>query len=349
MRVTYKIIFFIKFLSLSLEVCHKKCKTCFEDSTNDNDMKCISCKESDEKILFNTSNCVHIVNYPNYYEDTFDEILYPCSLFSGEHCFSCTQFGQCLSCNPGFEYDFFNNKCVRCESQNKFPIILFDIYGYSFDKCDYYITVCSPLINGNIICPDEAPFFNPLMNSCHEFEFKQDLYEDDICIISNKEKNNNEYIYVNQFDFDIKNYPFPSYNLDNSGCLLIELSLGEVDEDLFGVNYIAKKNKTRKFYFYNSEGRGLFNKINDEYENVIEANKNVVRYYSISLFIKSKNSDEYRFFLNFENQEYILELLDIKTGELSADNIFDIFSFDSKPIVDNDGESVFKNQLFELN
>ena len=49
---------------------------------------------------------------------------------------------------------------------------------------------------------------------------------------------------------------------------------------------------------------------------------------SVSTFLKLNNSDEYRFHLNYENYENILELYDLKTGEITADFAYDIFQLD---------------------
>ena len=40
--------------------------------------------------------------------------------------------------------------------------------------------------------------------------------------------------------------------------------------------------------------------------------------------LKFNESEEYRFFLNFENCDRNLEMYDLKTGEISSDNIFTI-------------------------
>ena len=46
---------------------------------------------------------------------------------------------------------------------------------------------------------------------------------------------------------------------------------------------------------------------------------------SNSIALKSNNSDEYIYFLNFENYDGNAELIDIKTGEIVIDNLFDVF------------------------
>ena len=177
-NIIYSIFFEVLLFSFSFEECFEKCETCFENSTDKNDMKCSSCKDSQEKILYNTSNCVPIYYYPNYYVNKSDGILYPCSLFTGEHCYKCDpyyreesfylnyyhpelkeKYGVCVSCIQGYENNKFY-KCDKCNLNITFPVIIHDIYGDSNDNCEYYRTYCSPLINNEIICPDNAPFFN---------------------------------------------------------------------------------------------------------------------------------------------------------------------------------------------
>ena len=362
-NIIYSIFFEVLLFSFSFEECFEKCETCFENSTDKNDMKCSSCKDSQEKILYNTSNCVPIYYYPNYYVNKSDGILYPCSLFTGEHCYKCDpyyreesfylnyyhpelkeKYGVCVSCIQGYENNKFY-KCDKCNLNITFPVIIHDIYGDSNDNCENHRTYCSPLINNEIICPDNAPFFNNISHSCHNFEIQYDIYKDDICLVKKKQYRDIP-LFINSFEYNKTNYPFPGYNFDKSGCLLIELSLGEYTYNIYSDTFRSVKHNKRKFYFYNEEGRGIFDEINDKYENVIESNKNVVRYFSTSLFLKSNNSDEYRYYLNFESQDFNLELLDLKTGELTTDYIYEVFPFDEKPY---SGEDSIQTQLFELN
>ena len=65
---------------------------------------------------------------------------------------------------------------------------------------------------------------------------------------------------VNWFSNVPKDIRYPSYNVDNSGYLLIELT-GELGFSP-DTHSIIKNNK-RKLYFYDEEGRGYFDNIND--------------------------------------------------------------------------------------
>ena len=72
-----------------------------------------------------------------------------------------------------------------------------------------------------------------------------------------------------------------------------------------GLNFEPDKlslsiNKKRKLLFYNSEGRGMFDEINDVYEKNIEVERKIIRFFSTSSAIKAKNSSEYSHLLNFE-------------------------------------------------
>ena len=181
--------FFLEFLLISSTLegnCHRNCKTCLEYSSNDDDMKCTSCNDN-FYILFNSSNCVNKQYYPNYYINQSDLILYPCSSFPDTNCYECGPYlnstGICLSCNPGFKYNYKTNECEKC-NENEFPVILsnFDncIDTSDHQYCDLYTTYCKPLENdGEIVCPDEAPFFDNLTKSCSEFECQNNGLEKD--------------------------------------------------------------------------------------------------------------------------------------------------------------------------
>ena len=126
--------------------------------------------------------------------------------------------------------------------------------------------------------------------------------------------------------------------------MLIEISCNLELVNIHGIS-IDKKRK-RKFYFFNEEGRGLFDEINDIYEKTIELDKKFYRFLSTSIALKVKDSNEYRYFLNFENFELNLEFLDIKTGEIDFDFIFNIFETNGI----STGEYLIPSiQLMELN
>ena len=115
---------------------------------------------------------------------------------------------------------------------------------------------------------------------------------------------------------------YPSYNIDKSGNLLIELTC---DLDFSPDKYLTANNKKRKLIFYNNEGRGIIDEINDVYEKNIELRRAITRFFSTSTAIKEKYSSEYSHLLNFEYSEGNLELFNLKTGESSVSDLFTVF------------------------
>ena len=89
-------------ISSSLESCHPYCQTCYEYSNDYNNMKCISCK-NDLYLVFNTSNCEKKSDYPDYYLNKTNFILFPFSNLRDQNCYECDPYletkGKCLSCD----------------------------------------------------------------------------------------------------------------------------------------------------------------------------------------------------------------------------------------------------------
>ena len=315
-------------ISFSFEQCFLHCKNCLETSYDIDDMKCIDCID-DYYFKYNTTNCEHPYQNKNYYLNKTNKIMYPCSLFMNSNCYECDPYsksedrGICISCKQGYRYNKETKECIKYKD-SEYSIIISDFdncegifyYGY----CDKYITYCMPITN-EIICPDYAPIFNNLTKSCQENECPEEGFKNGTCLTQN-EKYKNRILFTNWFNNNPKIVKYPSYNTDNSGNLLIELTC-ELPKSSNEYNIL--KNKKRKLYFYNVEGRGTFNEINDEYEKDIELNKNSIRYLSTSIALKPNNSDEYSYLLNFESHNYNFELFNIKTGESSEDYLFDVF------------------------
>ena len=90
------------------------------------------------------------------------------------------------------------------------------------------------------------------------------------------------------------------------------------------------KSVRKKLFFYNEEGRGLFDEINDIYENHCEYPRAYLRLLSSSIALKVNNSEEYRYLLNFENMNNNFDFIDIKTGEIQIDNIFNYLFINHK-------------------
>ena len=205
---------------------------------------------------------------------------------------------------------FILNDFLGCNEQKKITI------------CEKYVTFCVPLDTETeeIICPETTPIFDTLTNTCYEFECPNEGLKNGNCYFQNKRYENKQ-LFINWFNNEPKFIRYPSFNVDNSGYLLIELT-SRLDFSLNNID--IKHNSERKLYFYNEEGRGLFDEINDISEKNIEYEKNFVRLFSTSMALKFNESEEYRFFLNFENCDRNLEMYDLKTGEISSDNIFTI-------------------------
>ena len=238
--------------SCSSKTCNNHCLDCHKYSTDTDDMQCISCQEN-LNILYNTTNCVEPSRYLNYYKNQTDLILYPCSFIADENCYECdpylTTAGICLSCLQGFKYNNDTNKCQKCQ-ENEFSIIKGD-----FNKCkrpftdlfcDLYKTYCEVPETENIICPDEAYIFDKRTNTCYEYECPNNGLENGNCYITNK-KYKNRNIFVNWFNNNTELMGYPSYNVDRSGYLLVEMTL---DVSLCkGLTYSLTKNPKRKLFF----------------------------------------------------------------------------------------------------
>ena len=306
-----KFILFFLYFSLSLEDCYKNCEQCTEYSEDEEDMKCTFCKENFD-YLYGTSNCVDKNQYPSYF--SYRGVLLHCSLFNSK-CYECDpapyflgDFSKdiCLSCIPGFIYNNETNECEKCKG-NEYPFIYenFDECKNSeFQFCDLYTTECVTLLN------------EEYENLCKQYN------DTNTCIIQN---NNGKSIYVNWFrnNYSLNSMDCPSYNVDYSNNLLIELTIENLDD----------KKVKRVFYFYNEEGRGSFDPLNDKYEKFVEYNRFYMRYISTSIALKSENDGEFRYLLNFENYNNNLDFIDIKTGELYLDNIYDfLWLFDYENI-----------------
>ena len=330
-------------LTLFEENCHEKCKTCNGYSLDSTNMKCLSCKIN-LYFLFNTSNCVDKDDYPSYYLNITDQILYPCSNFQS-NCYECEHLseniGQCLSCEKGYKYNDITNKCQKC-NQDEFPVVISNFFNCKrskVGKCDLYITNCLPKENSEIICPEEVPIFNRINESCHEYDCPKNGFKDGICSFLKKENEiKNNILYINWFNNEPKYLRYPSYNIDNSGYLLIELT-GELGFSP-DTHSIIKNNK-RKLYFYDEEGRGYFDTINDIYEKTIETRQKNFRYISTSIALKI--SYAYYYFINFESYEGILEFYNMLTEEISTEKLIEIGN------ILNSDYSQSKTQLLELN
>ena len=320
------IIFII--VSFSLEQCHSSCDTCFNGAYEDTNMQCKTCIDG-LYLIFNTTNCVNQNWYKNFFLN--NSILYPCSIYHDKNCYECDPYspsingGICLSCNQGYTYNKETKECEKCK-ETEYSIIINDFDGCQISEfeyfCDKYITYCKNY-SENITCPDEAPFFNKLTKSCQEKECLDKELQDGTCIVKNK-KYKDRILFINWFDNNPKYVRYPSYNVDKSGNLLIELTC-ELSFEPSTLSYF--KNKIRKFYFYDKDGRGLFNEVEDEFERTINTRKKSTRFLSTSIALKNIYSGEYNYLLNLEGMDYNMEFIDLKTFEITKESFFDVSSF----------------------
>ena len=194
---------------------------------------------------------------------------------------------------PGYIYDEKNKRCEACK-ENEYPISIENFYSCKDANslnCQLHATYCIPLKN------------EELERLCEKNNFKNET-----CIISFNKK----ILYINWLKEVSYNIDYPSY--DKSNYLLIELTL-----DSF----------KRKLSFYNEEGRGSFDAINDKFEINIVNRRAFSRAISSSIALKANGSEVYRYLFNFENYNNNIELIDIKTGEIFIDNLFNfLWKFD---------------------
>ena len=231
-------------ISFSSEICHENCKTCIEYSPDFKNMKCITCIES-LNLIFNTSICDSKQYYPDYYLNTTDSILYPCSLLENQNCYECDPYlntkGKCLSCDKGYILNRETKECQRCK-ENEIPIITGDFYGCNRDiyyiYCNLFETTCITSENAEINCPDEAPFYDIIKKTCNEYECQENGFKNGLCLINDK-KYKDRILFINWFNNGHKYCNYPSYNIDNSGYLLIELNC---EQDFSPHNLLLNKN-----------------------------------------------------------------------------------------------------------
>ena len=315
---------FIPDTSFSFE-CFPDCQTCSEESNDINDMKCLSCKDEDYSLLYNTTNCVYKNEYKTYFNNETNNInyLYPCSLYENTNCYECdpnmqsNTRGICISCNPGYQLSRAK-KCIKCSDEYiKYVISDFDncyqqMYITDLQFCDKYITICTNIpISSDIDCPDAVPIFNSIEKICTDMDCPEEGFENGTCIIK-KEKYKVRKFFIHWFNDTYIQYP--SFNIDKSGYLLVEFSIA----DHFKLHQLHNQDfPKRKLFFLDDEGRGSFDKFNDISEKIITYDSNSYRFLSVSSAIKVNNESEYSFLLNYEQSQGLLELINIKTGEAS--------------------------------
>ena len=106
-KLTYK---------FSLSYCYDSCEKCTSISEDDNDHKCITCKEG-YYFKEGTQNCYNKID-SKFYFDKEEKIFKACH----ENCLTCYSKpnGQkemnCLTCDNGFKFYNKSNNCLNCEN-----------------------------------------------------------------------------------------------------------------------------------------------------------------------------------------------------------------------------------------
>jgi len=348
MDIIYLILILLQqIIIISSQNCHRECEECFEASEDDKDMKCKSCKYDGYYLLYNTTNCVFEGLYNDYYKNETNEYttLYPCSYYNeGANCYECDPFnksedgGICISCKFGYYYNNETKKCSKC-LEGQLTVVLSDFDNCNNENqvsqyCDKYETLCFPFDYFNFTCPSYAPIFNNITKTCSEMDCPEEGFKNGECQIK-IQKYKDRILFINWFKGRLS---FPSYNNDNSGLLLIEYT-PNIEFIIGGIN--IKSSDQRQLYFYNEEGRGCFNEINDEYNKLVNLDNKYFRFFSTSLAIKVNDEDKYEYFLNFEYSKGNLELINIKTGEISYKNLFSLVNI-------NNGDYGESSHLFPI-
>ena len=180
--------------------CYKNCKTCNDINQDENNHKCLTCKEN--YLLYKNSNCLNC-KYLNMYTN-YDQTSCIGFIPNGYYLFDnkyniiekCHQ--NCLTCNKGSNDDN-NMNCLLCDNENgyyflentancyKLPYIGYFLDDdYKIKKCYYACKTCSsgPIynINGEIenmncdTCNNELGFFK-IDSSSKNCEFKEKIGE----------------------------------------------------------------------------------------------------------------------------------------------------------------------------
>ena len=144
--VFLEVLLTILLISFSLEDCNSNCETCLEYTTDNENMQCITCNKN-LFFIVNTTNCVEIKNYLDYYFNMTDQKLYPCSLFEGTNCYECNPFlnssGICLSCKRGYKYNNETKECIKC-GEKEYAIIINDLMDVQENIKIHFVINISP-------------------------------------------------------------------------------------------------------------------------------------------------------------------------------------------------------------
>ena len=247
----------------TIDKCHPNCQKCAESSSDDEDMKCLSCDNNKGYYFISgTKNCEKIP-LQGYYLDEEDNTLKKC-------------YKNCLTCSQGpvaNEKGIITN--MNCDTCNELKG-LFLIKGTK--NCDKNEDVYAD------VCPEEKPILKDgkcVMTYCTKEE-----YENKICIVSNpvvKTQWMDEFPYVSAIDKPL----YSTYGQMSNDDILLESNIGNPFSD-------------RKIYTLNEKSRGFFDE--DPFD-VIDLKSDLFSTYGNGALFKINGNINYMRLSNHETLE----------------------------------------------
>ena len=169
-----------------------------------------------------------------------------------------------------------------CLYNETLPLALF--YAY----CDKFLTIYNPnKIEKDTCFVDHLdlygylPVYNKDINACVSSFCPIEGFENGTCLAKNKNYKFKK-MYIFWFTND-KRINYPSYNVDKSGLLFFVFNLNKQVITSF---HLLDAINERKLYFFNEEGRGYFDEINDKYEKKIMLNNTIIEQCLLQLQLK---------------------------------------------------------------
>jgi len=291
-----------------LSECYYTCDTCSEQSGNEKDHKCITCKNG-FYFIEGTNNCYDKIDTKYYFDDE-QQVFLPCY----RSCLTCSTkqddiFHQnCLSCENGFKFYNKSNNCLSCSNFTNFeqtmcineipngyyledkelgilgechelcynctngPSIKDTVLHMNCNSCKYNNSHFVPEIEGN--CPQITEPDYPVDGKC---PYIKPILKNNLCTIS----------YCTEKEFQDKTcqiyHPIIKTQWLNNFHIFSELnnSLISIETDInpniktifFSQNIDESNDKKEKYLFgFYGHGAGIFT---DETENFFEIYKKI--------------------------------------------------------------------------
>ena len=194
-----------------IQKCHDKCKSCYGNSTNDNDQKCITCK-SNTYLRYEMGNCMDSCDDVHDYYYVIDE---------NNKCINCKK--ESTKANNKKEYKYiYENTCLDKKTLNERygGFFIIDEYTGTIDLCHRNCLTCSSRSDddNNMLCLtcDNSKGYYMIENTTNCMNYAPDYYYLDeknkiyskcysTCLTCNKkgDENNNQCILCN---YDLYNY-----------------------------------------------------------------------------------------------------------------------------------------------